>query len=171
MAALEVLPEPQQSLCQTTLSMCAYAGTGDVLVVQQMLHICSKHYETDVSIYFYNNMYSSSAYWCPHCWGTTFPYGLHIRRTGRNPPSGPSAGWWVIYYFLKYGSSSSNYLLLQNEQSSAEDTAFKKQDKKDAKEGTSSSSSSSSASGSSKEDKSKSKQNIYQSFISKAKST
>lgn len=49
MAALEVLPEPQQSLCQTTLSMCAYAGTGDVLVVQQMLHICSKHYETDVS--------------------------------------------------------------------------------------------------------------------------
>ncbi|XP_026327606.1 26S proteasome non-ATPase regulatory subunit 2 [Hyposmocoma kahamanoa] len=47
MAALEVLPEPQQSLCQTTLSMCAYAGTGDVLVVQQMLHICSKHYETD----------------------------------------------------------------------------------------------------------------------------
>ncbi|GBP85213.1 26S proteasome non-ATPase regulatory subunit 2 [Eumeta japonica] len=47
MAALEVLPEPQQSLCQTTLSMCAYAGTGDVLVVQQMLHICSKHYETE----------------------------------------------------------------------------------------------------------------------------
>ncbi|KAG7308547.1 hypothetical protein JYU34_005765 [Plutella xylostella] len=47
MAALEVLPEPQQSLCQTTLSMCAYAGTGDVLVVQQMLHICSKHYDTD----------------------------------------------------------------------------------------------------------------------------
>lgn len=50
MAALEVLPEPQQSLCQTTLSMCAYAGTGDVLVVQQMLHICSKHYETDVRL-------------------------------------------------------------------------------------------------------------------------
>lgn len=47
MAALEVLPEPQQSLCQTTLSMCAYAATGDVLVVQQMLHICSKHYETE----------------------------------------------------------------------------------------------------------------------------
>ncbi|XP_045772793.1 26S proteasome non-ATPase regulatory subunit 2 [Maniola jurtina] len=47
MAALEVLPEPQQSLCQTTLSMCAYAATGDVLVVQQMLHICSKHYDTD----------------------------------------------------------------------------------------------------------------------------
>ncbi|CAK1580372.1 unnamed protein product [Parnassius mnemosyne] len=47
MAALEVLPEPQQSLCQTTLSMCAYAGTGDVLVVQQMLHICSKHYDTE----------------------------------------------------------------------------------------------------------------------------
>lgn len=56
MAALEVLPEPQQSLCQTTLSMCAYAGTGDVLVVQQMLHICSKHYETDVC----NNLFPYS---------------------------------------------------------------------------------------------------------------
>lgn len=60
MAALEVLPEPQQSLCQTTLSMCAYAATGDVLVVQQMLHICSKHYDTDViacSYYIFRILY------------------------------------------------------------------------------------------------------------------
>jgi hypothetical protein len=24
------------------------------------------------------------------------PYGLHIRRTGHNPPRGPSAGWWEL---------------------------------------------------------------------------
>jgi hypothetical protein len=29
----------------------------------------------------------------PHCWGTGLPYGLHIRRTGHNPPHGPHAGW------------------------------------------------------------------------------
>jgi hypothetical protein len=32
----------------------------------------------------------------PNCWGTGLPYGLHIRRTGHNPPIGPSAGWWVV---------------------------------------------------------------------------
>jgi hypothetical protein len=39
---------------------------------------------------------SSSTYECPHCWSTGYPYELHIRRTGRNPPCGPSAGWWVL---------------------------------------------------------------------------
>jgi hypothetical protein len=39
---------------------------------------------------------SSSAYQCPHYWGTGLPYGLHIRRTGHNPPRGPSTGWWVL---------------------------------------------------------------------------
>jgi hypothetical protein len=24
------------------------------------------------------------------------PHGLHIRRTGHNPPRGPSVGWWVL---------------------------------------------------------------------------
>jgi hypothetical protein len=37
--------------------------------------------------------FSSSAYLCPHCWGTGLPYGLHIRRTGHNPSRGPSVGW------------------------------------------------------------------------------
>lgn len=46
-AALEVLTDPLKSLSLTVLSMCAYAGTGDVLVIQQMLHICSEHYETE----------------------------------------------------------------------------------------------------------------------------
>jgi hypothetical protein len=39
---------------------------------------------------------SSSAYECPHYWGTGLPYGLHIKRTDHNPPRGPSAGWWVV---------------------------------------------------------------------------
>jgi hypothetical protein len=41
--------------------------------------------------------------WCtvehhlrPQCWGTGLPHGLYIRRTGHNPPRGPSAGWWVL---------------------------------------------------------------------------
>jgi hypothetical protein len=32
----------------------------------------------------------------PHCWGTSLPFGIHIRRSGYNPPRGPSAGWWVL---------------------------------------------------------------------------
>lgn len=43
-AALEVLAEPFQSMAQQMLRMCAYAGTGDVLVVQEQLQICSEHY-------------------------------------------------------------------------------------------------------------------------------
>jgi hypothetical protein len=39
---------------------------------------------------------ATSAYYCPHCWDTGLPYGLHIRRKGHNPPRGPSAGWWVL---------------------------------------------------------------------------
>jgi hypothetical protein len=36
------------------------------------------------------------AYECPHCWGTGHPCGLHIRRTGHNPPRGPSVVWWML---------------------------------------------------------------------------
>uniref|UniRef100_A0A1B6BXI5 26S proteasome non-ATPase regulatory subunit 2 n=1 Tax=Clastoptera arizonana TaxID=38151 RepID=A0A1B6BXI5_9HEMI len=43
-AALEVLPDPFRSMAQEMLKMCAYAGTGDVLVVQEQLQICSEHY-------------------------------------------------------------------------------------------------------------------------------
>jgi hypothetical protein len=46
---------------------------------------------------------SSSAYWCPHCWGTDLLYGSYIRRTGhtdidtgQNRSRGPSADWWVL---------------------------------------------------------------------------
>nr|MBE5726983.1 regulatory particle non-ATPase 1 [Cucujiformia] len=46
LAALEVIPEPFKSMATTMVDICAYAGTGNVLKVQQLLHICSEHYET-----------------------------------------------------------------------------------------------------------------------------
>ncbi|KAK5639354.1 hypothetical protein RI129_011846 [Pyrocoelia pectoralis] len=45
-AALEVIPEPFKSMAVTMVEICAYAGTGNVLKVQQLLHICSEHYES-----------------------------------------------------------------------------------------------------------------------------
>lgn len=45
-AALEVIPEPFKSMATTMVDICAYAGTGNVLKVQHLLHICSEHYET-----------------------------------------------------------------------------------------------------------------------------
>ncbi|KAJ8923645.1 hypothetical protein NQ315_010225 [Exocentrus adspersus] len=44
-AALEVIPEPFRSMATTMVDICAYAGTGNVLKVQHLLHICSEHYE------------------------------------------------------------------------------------------------------------------------------
>ncbi|XP_029042494.2 26S proteasome non-ATPase regulatory subunit 2-like [Osmia bicornis bicornis] len=41
-AALEVLPDPYKLASQTMLQVCAYAGTGDVLIVQELLRICSE---------------------------------------------------------------------------------------------------------------------------------
>lgn len=45
-AALEVIPEPFKSMATTLVEVCAYAGTGNVLKVQKLLHICSEHYDT-----------------------------------------------------------------------------------------------------------------------------
>lgn len=33
-------------MTSTLIDVCAYAGTGDVLKIQQLLHICSEHYES-----------------------------------------------------------------------------------------------------------------------------
>lgn len=44
-AALEVVPEPFKSMSTTLVEVCAYAGTGNVLKIQHLLHICSEHYE------------------------------------------------------------------------------------------------------------------------------
>lgn len=44
-AALEVISEPFRSMATTLVDICAYAGTGNVLKIQHLLHICSEHYE------------------------------------------------------------------------------------------------------------------------------
>jgi len=46
-AALEVVPEPFRQTATTLVEICAYAGTGNVLKIQQLLHICSEHYEQE----------------------------------------------------------------------------------------------------------------------------
>merc|ERR1711872_569819 len=46
-AALGVIPEPFRQLAVTLVEICAYAGTGNVLKIQQLLHICSDHYDQD----------------------------------------------------------------------------------------------------------------------------
>ncbi|KAG5327003.1 PSMD2 ATPase, partial [Acromyrmex heyeri] len=48
-AALEALPEPYNFASQTMLQICAYAGTGDVLIVQELLRICSETIEEVMS--------------------------------------------------------------------------------------------------------------------------
>ncbi|CAM9881930.1 26S proteasome non-ATPase regulatory subunit 2 [Lampetra fluviatilis] len=45
LAALEVVPEPFRSFANVLVDVCAYAGSGNVLKVQQLLHVCSEHYE------------------------------------------------------------------------------------------------------------------------------
>ncbi|XP_076245977.1 26S proteasome non-ATPase regulatory subunit 2 [Calliopsis andreniformis] len=46
-AALEVLPDPYKLASQTMLQICAYAGTGDVLIVQELLRLCSEPTNSD----------------------------------------------------------------------------------------------------------------------------
>jgi len=46
-AALEVIPEPFKQIATCLVEICAYAGTGNVLKIQQLLHICSEHYEQE----------------------------------------------------------------------------------------------------------------------------
>lgn len=45
--SLKIIPEPLQSFAVTLVDVCAYAGTGNVLKVQQLLHICSDHLEEE----------------------------------------------------------------------------------------------------------------------------
>ena len=46
-AALEVIPEPFKDIATTLVEICAYAGTGNVLKIQQLLSVCSEHWEQD----------------------------------------------------------------------------------------------------------------------------
>merc|ERR1712087_530745 len=45
LSALEVLQDPFKSMAKTLVDICAYAGTGNVLKIQNLLHICSEHHE------------------------------------------------------------------------------------------------------------------------------
>ncbi|XP_012277121.1 26S proteasome non-ATPase regulatory subunit 2 [Orussus abietinus] len=45
MDALEAIPQPFKSMSKTLIKVCAFAGTGNVLKIQKLLHICSEHYE------------------------------------------------------------------------------------------------------------------------------
>ncbi|XP_071853454.1 26S proteasome non-ATPase regulatory subunit 2-like [Apostichopus japonicus] len=45
LATLDVLPEPFKLFAHTLVEVCAYAGTGNVLKIQHLLHICSEHIE------------------------------------------------------------------------------------------------------------------------------
>lgn len=44
--SVRALPEPFGSMTSTLIDVCAYAGTGNVLKIQSLLHICSEHYDT-----------------------------------------------------------------------------------------------------------------------------
>jgi hypothetical protein len=43
--SFKVLSEPFKSMAVTLVDVCAYAGTGNVLKIQSLLHKCSEHYE------------------------------------------------------------------------------------------------------------------------------
>ena len=45
MEGVRALPDPFGSMVATLIEVCAYAGTGNVLKIQKMLHICSEHYD------------------------------------------------------------------------------------------------------------------------------
>merc|ERR1711997_1421345 len=47
LSALEVLQDPFKSMAKTMVDICAYAGTGNVLKIQSLLHICSEHFEPE----------------------------------------------------------------------------------------------------------------------------
>ncbi len=47
--SLKAIPEPLQSFASILVDVCAYAGTGNVLKIQQMLSICSEHIESDAA--------------------------------------------------------------------------------------------------------------------------
>jgi hypothetical protein len=43
--SLKVINEPLRSFATVLVECCAYAGTGNVLKIQHMLHICSEHFD------------------------------------------------------------------------------------------------------------------------------
>lgn len=46
---LKLIEGPLGKIATLLLTMCSYAGSGNVLKIQQMLHICSEHFDTERS--------------------------------------------------------------------------------------------------------------------------
>lgn len=44
--SLRSIHDPFGSMVATLTDVCAYAGTGNVLKIQHLLHLCSEHYES-----------------------------------------------------------------------------------------------------------------------------
>ena len=44
---LEAIPDPVGKFSRVLVDVCAYAGTGNVLKVQNLLHLCSEHFDTE----------------------------------------------------------------------------------------------------------------------------
>ncbi len=47
---VRIIPEPFGSMTATLISVCAYAGTGNVLKIQNLLHDCCMHYDTPAKV-------------------------------------------------------------------------------------------------------------------------
>ncbi|KAK7081933.1 26S proteasome non-ATPase regulatory subunit 2 [Halocaridina rubra] len=47
LSCIENLPSPFRQMTSTLIEICAYAGSGNVLKVQEMLHICTDHYDQE----------------------------------------------------------------------------------------------------------------------------
>merc|ERR1739838_781718 len=47
LSCIESLAAPFRQMTGTLIEVCAYAGSGNVLKVQEMLHICTDHYDPD----------------------------------------------------------------------------------------------------------------------------
>ena len=56
LAALEVVGEPLKSMAYLLVDVCAYAGTGNVLKIQQLLHLCSEHDEKKEQVCYRENI-------------------------------------------------------------------------------------------------------------------
>lgn len=50
------MADPFKSMAKMTVKMCACAGSGDVLTIQELLHICSEHYTPAPVIITYQTM-------------------------------------------------------------------------------------------------------------------
>jgi hypothetical protein len=75
----KTLSEPISRYCQVVLDSCAYAGTGNVLMVQELLALCGEHIET-----------TDDTAWKVRGVGVDADVGAREGGEGRG------GGWWVL---------------------------------------------------------------------------